>query len=511
MAYPVIDKRSWDRVHSSTRNTHKFIAVHYLGVDGGENYNLYGEGYGGHATIYLNGTIYLRCFNEATIWAVGASSGFKQIHPEARNINTFSIEMCCYNENHASSSSDKTWYFTQATQEACVQLVRDKFKEFGWPLTKESIDQHLLRHGDITTKICPAPYVTCEGYKGSKGQNWYWAEFKEAVRTGVCPNPANQSSPSGNQNGSSQSSTAKYWFRIRKSWSDAKSQLNAYENLNTAIANCPDGYKVYDPYGKVMYPSSGLKATELKSLSEEKVVSKVGYLFTADEKRSGILACVSMAQFILESGYGHTELAQNANNCFGMKASLSGNTWSGSTWDGKSIYSKKTKEQNPDGTVIEITADFRKYPSVDDSIADHAAYLLGAKKGNELRYKGLKGCADYRKAIQIIKDGGYATDLQYVDKICNIIEKWGLTKYNLKREASQTTPTTFKEYQVKVLVNNLNIRKGPGTNYSKTGKFTGKGVFTIVAESKGTGADLWGKLKSGAGWIALDPSWVKKV
>lgn len=506
MAYPVIDKRSWDRVPSSTRNTHKFIAVHYLGVDGGENYNLYGEGYGGHATIYLNGTIYLRCFNEATIWAVGASSGFKQIHPEARNTNTFSIEMCCYNEHHASSSSDKTWYFTQATQEACVQLVRDKFKEFGWPLTKESIDEHLLRHGDITTKICPAPYMTCQGYKGSKGWNWHWDEFKEAVRTGVCPNPYKT-----NQNETEKSEN---WWRVRKSWDNPTSQLGAYETEQGAINACPEGYAVFDPDGKQVYPKLGLQAKDLKDLSEAEVVAKMGSYFTENEKESGILACVSMAQFILESGYGHTELAQNANNCFGMKASLSGNTWEGSTWDGKSIYTKKTNEQNPDGTVIEITADFRKYDRVEDSIADHSAYLLGAKKGTELRYKGLKGCQDYLRAAQIIKDGGYATSLTYVSKLCNIIDRWDLTKYNVKREASNTNEpaeSAFEPYHVRVLVTNLNIRKGPGTNYSKTGKYTGKGVFTIVDEQAGPGAPSWGKLKSGAGWIALNPDWVKKV
>lgn len=56
---------------------------------------------------------------------------------------------------------------------------------------------------------------------------------------------------------------------------------------------------------------------------------------------------------------------------------------------------------------------------------------------------------------------------------------------------------------------NLNIRKGPGTNYGKTGQFTDKGIFTIVQESKGEGATLWGKLKSGAGWISLD--FAKKI
>ena len=106
-----------------------------------------------------------------------------------------------------------------------------------------------------------------------------------------------------------------------------------------------------------------------------------------------------------------------------MKKLLSSNTWAGSTWDGKSVYTKKTQEQNADGSYITITADFRKYPCVEDSIADHSAYLNGAKNGSNLRYSGLKGSTDYKKAIQIIKDGGYATDQKYVDKIVSIIER----------------------------------------------------------------------------------------
>ena len=78
-----------------------------------------------------------------------------------------------------------------------------------------------------------------------------------------------------------------------------------------------------------------------------------------------------------------------------------------------------------------ITADFRKYPCVEDSIADHSAYLLGAKNGSKSRYDGLKGCTDYKKAALLIKVGGYATSLTYVEKLCNIIEKWNLTQYDV--------------------------------------------------------------------------------
>ena len=307
---------------------------------------------------------------------------------------------------------------------------------------------------------------------------------------------------------------------------------------------------------------SGVQAREFISLSEEQVIAKVGALFTADQKQSGILASVSMAQFILESGYGKSELALGANNCFGMKKSLSGNTWGGSAWDGSSVYTKKTQEQNADGSYMTITADFRRYGCVEDSIADHSAYLLGAKNGNKLRYDGLKGCNDYKKAAQIIKNGGYATSLTYVDKLCSIIERWKLTQYDVDGEASdvvkyyrvrkswedvtsqlgaytvlanakamadkhpgyevydwngrQVYPEVAEgatsgmsnadcPFLVKVSISDLNIRKGAGTNTAKTGQYTGVGIFTILEVREGKGSDAgWGRLKSGAGWISLD-------
>ena len=298
--------------------------------------------------------------------------------------------------------------------------------------------------------------------------------------------------------------------------------------------------------------SPGLQAADLENLTRAETVAKIGPLFTANQKTTGILACVSMAQFILESSYGSSELARKANNCFGMKTSLSGNSWPNSVWDGKSVYTKKTQEQNAEGSYVMFNADFRKYTCVEDSIADHAAYLLGAMNGSKKRYESLAGCTDYKKAAQIIKDGCYATSHDYVQNLCSIIEQWNLTKFN------STTDTTisgwyrvrkswqnaasqkgaFRDlanakqcadanpgycvfdpagkavypeqkssvpYAVRVSVSDLNIRKGPGTNYAKTGQYTRKGVFTIVAESTGVGSTKgWGKLKSGAGWISLD-------
>ena len=241
----------------------------------------------------------------------------------------------------------------------------------------------------------------------------------------------------------------------------------------------------------------GLQAKDLTAFSNEEVIAKVGPLFTADQKKTGVLASISLAQFILESGYGKSELAQQANNCFGMKKSLSGNTWEGSVWDGKSIYTKKTREQRSWGTET-VTAEFRKYACIEDSIADHSAYLTGAKKGSALRYEGLKGCADYRKAAQIVKTGGYATSTAYVDKLCSIIEEWKLTQYDADTApVEEEKPAAVKlPYLIRV-GKRIDIKRSASAS-SATARKCPVGIYTIVAEQNG-----YGKLKSGAGWVKL--------
>ena len=63
-------------------------------------------------------------------------------------------------------------------------------------------------------------------------------------------------------------------------------------------------------------------------------------------------------------------------------------------------------------------------------------------------------------------------------------------------------------FMVKVNIPDLNIRKGPGTDYARIGEYTGAGVFTIVEEAIGQGSSGWGLLKAYQknrdGWISLD-------
>lgn len=108
-----------------------------------------------------------------------------------------------------------------------------------------------------------------------------------------------------------------------------------------------------------------------------------------------------------------------------------------------------------------------------------------------------RGCAEYvewlgQKENPVGK--GWAAGAGYGEKILAI----------LKDILGMAGGDVFRPYLVRVSIPDLNIRKEPGTDKEKTGKYTGAGIFTIVEEADGKGASRWGKLKSGAGWISLD-------
>lgn len=121
-------------------------------------------------------------------------------------------------------------------------------------------------------------------------------------------------------------------------------------------------------------------------------------------------------------------------------------------------------------------------------------------------YSGVIKALTNAKSIQEASDSfltGYEKPADQSDEAKKRRASYGQTYYDNFAEEDEP-------FKVKVSIKTLNIRKGPGTNYAATGKFTGKGVFTIVEKSTGSGSNAgWGKLKSGAGWISLD--YAKKI
>lgn len=312
------------------------------------------------------------------------------------------------------------------------------------------------------------------------------------------------------------------WYRVRLSWEDEKSQQFAGTEANARkLCGTLPGYSVFDPDGKCIYTNevTGTQASEFKGVSEAGFIERVGKLYAKEEIDTGILACVSIAQAILESGYGQTDLAQKANNLHGMKCSLSGNVWAGTTWNGDK-YTKMSPECDAAGNTWMQKSDFRCYENIEASIKDHSAYLLNAPDGNKQRYAGLAGEKDYKKAAQIIKDGGYATDPKYVEKLVDIIGRWNLTQYNADalpdgegqqkqpEQPKETAPASGVPYLIETTCDYLYIRKRPRKSSKVTGSIqekTGRKLkYTIVEEQNG-----WGRLKSGIGWICL--AYTRKV
>ena len=157
------------QVPAHNANSHEYFAVHYLGVNG-ENPYLYGGGYGGTFYVSKTGEVYQAAKVTDKLWHVGASSGFSYIHPDARNNNTIGVECATYTAS-GRNDDDEVWYFTEATQVAAAKLAACVAMEYNIPL------DHILRHGDITTKNCPSPLKRDAG----KGTNWTWEKFKSEV------------------------------------------------------------------------------------------------------------------------------------------------------------------------------------------------------------------------------------------------------------------------------------------------------------------------------------------
>lgn len=130
-------------------------------------------------------------------------------------------------------------------------------------------------------------------------------------------------------------------------------------------------------------------------------------------RKNNILPSVMLAQSILESNWGRSELSKEYNNYFGIKAVKK---------DQGVVFET---EEYVDGESGRYMENFKKYSSKRESF-EHYAKLLSTAK----RYEKVKTAKNYKEAAQYIKEGGYATDPSYADKIISVVEKYELDKYD---------------------------------------------------------------------------------
>jgi LysM repeat protein len=152
---------------------------------------------------------------------------------------------------------------------------------------------------------------------------------------------------------------------------------------------------------------------------QKNFIAAVGELARADRR---ILPSLTIAQAILESGWGKSGLTVKANALFGIKA--------GTSWTGR-VYSCKTQECYDGVSLTTETAAFRAYDSWEASVADHTAFLCGLS-----RYAEVVAAKDYRTACRAVQAAGYATDTGYADKLISLIETYSLADYDTEQDTA---------------------------------------------------------------------------
>lgn len=183
-----------------------------------------------------------------------------------------------------------------------------------------------------------------------------------------------------------------------------------------------------------------------------------------------IPASITLAQGILESGAGTSELALNANNHFGIKC---GSSWTGETY------------LKDDDSAKEC---FRKYASIDDCYNDHSLFLT-----NNKRYESLfeNSSDDYISWAKGLQDAGYATNTEYAKTLVRIIEEYELYNYDKPStkkpvENQQNNSTTVLQSESEDLVYILNVSYRPTSTINNRKVFENNHTRFIVAKANDT-------------------------
>lgn len=163
---------------------------------------------------------------------------------------------------------------------------------------------------------------------------------------------------------------------------------------------------------------AGGESIRSQASAETDFIESIKKPVVAVSHQNHLYASVMMAQAILESDWGQSELAVSGNNYFGIKGSYNGQSVTMATAE----YSGKGKRYFTD-------ASFKKYPTVTASIKDNASLLRRGTDTDPNYYSGTwtESTVDYRDAATALATT-YATDMAYGNKLTKLIQKYDLTK-----------------------------------------------------------------------------------
>lgn len=152
-----------------------------------------------------------------------------------------------------------------------------------------------------------------------------------------------------------------------------------------------------------------------------------------------------IAQAILESSSGTSELAANACNYFGLKYRP------GRCPTASGIYHKIGSEQNQDGSYTSSAMQWMKFDNMEDGVIGYFDFI------NIPNYHSVKGVTDPLEYLENIRDAGYATSLKYVANLMAVIEKYNLTQYDPVGKEKAMSRSKLVDY-VKISPNSSNPR-----------------------------------------------------
>ena len=205
-------------------------------------------------------------------------------------------------------------------------------------------------------------------------------------------------------------------------------------------------------------------------------------LYLSEGAAEGVRGDIAFAQSCLETGnfgFAGSAVTLEQNNFCGM----------GVTANGLKGNSFSTAQLGIRAQVQHLKAYASTEPLKGECIDPRFKYVA-------------RGCAEVVEWLgqkENPQGKGWATGAGYGEKIIAIL------KAILATAGSAASASVAVPFKVRVTITDLRIRSSPGTNTTATGKFTGVGVFTIIEVKDGPGSTKgWGRLKSGAGWIALD-------
>lgn len=139
------------------------------------------------------------------------------------------------------------------------------------------------------------------------------------------------------------------------------------------------------------------------------------------DRQYQVPASIIMAQAILESNFGQSELGAKYHNLFGVKAAPN-----------EPSVSLETKEYT-NGEWQTIYAHFKVYKSWEESLTDHTKLMVNGTTWNANQYNAVVNAKTYQEAAQALQSAGYATDPAYAQKLIRVIQMYHLDRYDQTR------------------------------------------------------------------------------